>query len=91
MSDFSDDAKAFTALPSTWHPRRDQPSWDRDFTGRADMISQFKGRTETARAHISEAVAFSQIIMNGMTENERLGMGETARAHIAKESRKNGK
>lgn len=91
MSDFSDAVQAFKQLPATWHPRRTQPSWDRDFTGREDMMNQMKARTNTARDHIFEAVAFSEIVMNGMTESERLGMGETARAHIAKESRKNGK
>jgi hypothetical protein len=88
---FEDAAPKFPKLPKTWAPRRPQPSWDRDFTGSADIMTQAEAGTDKMKTHITEAVAFSEIIMHGMTESERIGMSRAARAEISKAARKNGK
>lgn len=63
---FKDMLKAFANdLPETWSPRREQPSWDRDFTGRADIQSQFSTGSDKARDWLAFALTFSAVLTDG--------------------------
>lgn len=89
-ADWSDLMNAVTELPPTWQPRREQPEWDRAFTGRADMQVQFSARTDTARQWLVEALTFSEILKAGFRSEECTddsglrSFGAMMRHHIAK-------
>ena len=57
--------QAVTQLPPAWMPRREQPSWDRDFNGKADINAQFGHKTEAAREWLAFALAFSETLTSG--------------------------
>ncbi len=86
-----DTAKKYASLPKTGGPRREQPAWDRGFSGRAELKVNLDGRTDKMKNHIVEAVAFSDVIKGGYTPEELAEAGKAARHFIAKEARKNGK
>lgn len=79
------------SLPNTWMPRREQPEWDRMFTGMAEIQVSFQGRTDKARQWSVEAVAFSEILKGGFRDADGpqddtalLAFGKEMRAVVAK-------
>ncbi|AWY07441.1 hypothetical protein SEA_UNTPL_41 [Streptomyces phage UNTPL] len=52
-------------LPGSWGPRREQPEWDRDFGGRADIQWHFAHRTDTAKEWMAFALGFSSTLIDG--------------------------
>lgn len=52
-------------LPETWSPRREQPEWDRDFSGRAEIHHQFSTGGDKARDWMAFALAFSSTLIDG--------------------------
>lgn len=52
-------------LPENWGPRREQPEWDRDFNGRADIQSHFQTKSDKARDWMTYALAFSETLVSG--------------------------
>jgi hypothetical protein len=81
---------AVTKLPGTWNPRREQPEWDRDFTGRADIEVQFGHATDKARDWALTALAFSDTLKMGFRkepqhdDRELIAFGAEMRKVIAK-------
>jgi hypothetical protein len=71
-------------------PRREQPEWDRDFSGRAEIQTAFSHKMDKARQWAVEAVAFSEILKDGFredgdTDDSRLiAFGAEARKIVAK-------
>jgi hypothetical protein len=58
--------KAVTdTIPGTWIPRREQPEWDRDFNGNADVRWHFAHRTDTAHQWLAFCLAFSDTLVQG--------------------------
>ncbi len=78
------------ALPHSWEPRREQPSWDRLFDGRAEIRTNFVAKTDKARQWTVEALSFSAIVREGFRQDpeaddtELIKFGQQAREHIAK-------
>ncbi len=83
--------EGFKGIPASWEPRRPQPSWDRTFTGKADIVANFKGKTDKWNTWMREAAAFSMVLKEGLTEQELKDFGVYARAEVAKTKRLNGK
>ena len=52
-------------VPGTWGPRREQPEWDRDFGGQADIEWHFANRTDTAHMWMAFCLNFSETLMGG--------------------------
>lgn len=79
-----------TALPDSWMPRRDQPEWDRDFSGRNEIQVSFSHRTDKALTWMREAVAFSDTVKLGFREDPNeddtrlMSFAKDMRVHIAK-------
>lgn len=79
--------KAVTeTVPGSWGPRRDQPEWDRDFQGNADIKFQFANRTVSAHEWLAFALRFSDTLVGGFEGMEgvvKFGR-ETAIAYVPK-------
>lgn len=72
-------------LPATWGPRREQPSWDRDFAGTNDIRQNFKARTDAAHVWMAFALQFSSTLLDGFETKENLiNFGSEMRGYIAK-------
>jgi len=56
---------AVKTLPGTWGPRREQPEWDRDFGGNADIQWHFSHRTDKAHEWMAFALGFSSTLIDG--------------------------
>jgi hypothetical protein len=88
--DFTTLMAKVTALPDTWMPRREQPEWDRDFSGRAEIQTAFGHRTDKAVTWMREAVAFSDTLKLGFREDPKeddsrlIAFAKDMREHIAK-------
>ncbi len=69
MADTSSFESMFTALketiPGSWGPRREQPEWDRDFGGNADIQFHFANRTDTAHMWLAFCLNFSETLIGG--------------------------
>lgn len=82
--------QAVTSLPGSWQPRREQPEWDRDFTGRMEIQAEFGHRTDKARAWAVTALVFSDTLKQGFREDPSeddsrlIAFGAEMRKHIAK-------
>lgn len=73
-------------LPGSWGPRRDQPEWDRDFGGRADIQSNFQHRTDKAREWMAFALGFSATLIDGygdLSEVRKAGL-EAVKNYVPK-------
>jgi hypothetical protein len=77
--------QAVTALPGSWQPRREQPEWDRDFTGRADVQTQFAHQTDKARDWCVTALVFSDTLKQGFRKDP--SEDDTRLIEFAKEMR----
>lgn len=79
-----------TKLPDSWMPRREQPEWDRDFSGRAEIQVAFSHKTDKAETWMREAVAFSETLKLGFREDPNeddarlIAFAKDMRGHIAK-------
>jgi hypothetical protein len=88
--DFATLMSKVTKLPDTWMPRREQPEWDRDFSGRAEIQTHFGAKTDKAVTWMREAVAFSETLKGGFrqdpTEDDSrlIAFAKDMRGHIAK-------
>lgn len=91
--DFESAAPKYSKLPATWGPRREQPSWDRDFNGKAEIASNSLRRTDKIKQHIVEAVAFSEVIKGGYSDvaDGLAKVGRDSRAILKQHAAKNGK
>jgi hypothetical protein len=52
-------------IPGTWGPRREQPEWDRDFGGNADINEHFGHRTDKAHMWLAFCLNFSEVLIDG--------------------------
>lgn len=69
MADTTSFESMFKALqetiPASWGPRREQPEWDRDFGGNADIKFHFSHRTDTAHMWLAFCLNFSETLIDG--------------------------
>lgn len=52
-------------IPGSWGPRREQPEWDRDFGGNADIGFHFANRTDAAHMWLAFCLNFSDTLIGG--------------------------
>jgi hypothetical protein len=52
-------------LPGTWGPRREQPEWDRDFSGKAEILASFQHKTDKAADWMRWTLRFSHTLVEG--------------------------
>jgi len=62
---FKDMFEAVKQLPGSWGPRREQPSWDRDFEGRQEIHASFVQGTDKAKEWMAFALGFSDTLIGG--------------------------
>lgn len=91
--DASEAKKILSALPASWGPRREQPSWDRDFSGSAEIQSNLQAFTDKMQNWLREANAFSQVIQGGYSDDKDglAKVGRDSRAILKQHAAKNGK
>lgn len=76
---------AVKQLPGAWGPRREQPEWDRDFGGNADIQEHFGHRTDKAHEWMAFALGFSSVILEGFeTKKALLEFGSEMRTVVQK-------
>lgn len=73
-------------IPNTWGPRREQPEWDRDFGGSADIQFHFSHRTDAAHMWLAFCLNFSETLIDGFEGKDNvLQFGrETVKAYVPK-------
>lgn len=90
MADTSSFESMFAALqkdiPGSWGPRREQPEWDRDFGGNADIQFHFANRTDTAHMWLAFCLNFSETLIEGYEglDNVRKAGLEAVKTYLPK-------